>query len=185
VLSLAQELLAQAGLGWGELDAIAVGVGPGGFTGLRVGIATARALARGRGVPLLGVGTLRALAEPIPDRTAVAIIDARRGELFVAAYNGVEVLLAPRVIAPDALDRLELGPLAIRPLAVGDGAAAQRERLERAGIEVPAAEAAQHRVSAGAICRLALAGEATRGGAVEPLYLRAPDAEIALEKAAR
>ena len=77
--------------GWERIGSIAVGVGPGTFTGLRIGIATARALAQGRGLSLAGVGSLAALArgigERVPDALGLPLIDARRGELFAALYD--------------------------------------------------------------------------------------------------
>src|SRR5918997_3507019 len=83
LLALVEEALERAGAGWEELERIAVGVGPGGFTGLRHGIATARALAQGRGLPLTGVSSLEALARGAaaeagaPDALVLAVIDAR------------------------------------------------------------------------------------------------------------
>ncbi|HXP37112.1 MAG TPA: tRNA (adenosine(37)-N6)-threonylcarbamoyltransferase complex dimerization subunit type 1 TsaB, partial [Solirubrobacteraceae bacterium] len=96
LLTMARELLAQADMRWDELERIAVGIGPGRFTGLRVGIATARGLAQSLGAELVGVSSLRALGlaaareagetgQP-PPRGTIAVIDARRGESFVAAY---------------------------------------------------------------------------------------------------
>jgi tRNA threonylcarbamoyladenosine biosynthesis protein TsaB len=185
VLALAATLLAQSGLAWSDLDAVAVGIGPGGYTGLRVGIATARALARSCSVPLLGVGTLRALAEPVGDRSAVAVIDARRSELFIAIYDRDAELLAPCVVSAEAIDTIDFAQSTRRPLAVGDGASAHRAELERLGLEVAAEDSSLHRVSAGAICRLAAAGNTALGSDVEPLYLRAPDAELALTRSSR
>ena len=75
--------------GWDEIDAIAVGVGPGSFTGLRVGIATARALGFSRRLRVRGVGTLDALGRGLDGRgdgIHVAVVDARRGEVFAASY---------------------------------------------------------------------------------------------------
>ena len=95
LLPLAARLLARAGIGWSELDAIAVGLGPGTFTGLRVGVASARALAQSLGIDAIGVGSLPALALPAlrerhragePARV-LAALDARRGEAFIAAYG--------------------------------------------------------------------------------------------------
>src|SRR5262245_66308132 len=77
LLSLVDEVVGD----WNAIARIAIGVGPGGFTGLRIGIATARALAQARDLPLVGVSSLAALAAP-HDRPVVAVIDARRGEVF-------------------------------------------------------------------------------------------------------
>ncbi|MBA3808020.1 MAG: tRNA (adenosine(37)-N6)-threonylcarbamoyltransferase complex dimerization subunit type 1 TsaB, partial [Solirubrobacterales bacterium] len=91
LLDMARLLLEQAGVGWREIDRIAAGVGPGTFTGLRVGVASARGLAQSLGVELLGVSSLQALAAAVltPDRAertpgehVLAVIDARRGEVF-------------------------------------------------------------------------------------------------------
>ena len=173
VLGLAAALLAQAGIGWAQIDLVAVGVGPGGYTGLRIGLATARGIARAHGARLAGVGTLRALAEPLGARAAVAVLDARRGEAFIAAYAGSRELLAPRVCAPAELAgwAAACGP---RSLAVGDGALRFASFLAAGGVAVAPAESALHRVSAAAICRLALAGHLT---APVPDYQRVPDAE--------
>ncbi len=114
LLPLASELLERAGLRWGEIERIAVGVGPGTFTGLRIGVATARGLAQSLGIDVVGVSTLRVLAEaalgmslPAPDLSpparVLAAIDARRGEAFVAAYASEGELTPPRTLAPEEL----------------------------------------------------------------------------------
>jgi tRNA threonylcarbamoyladenosine biosynthesis protein TsaB len=100
VLVQSHELLLAAKLGWRDLQVIAVGIGPGGYTGLRIGLATAHGLALAHGAELVGIGTLRALAEPVRGATAVAILDARRGELFAAAYLDDVEVLSPCVITP-------------------------------------------------------------------------------------
>jgi tRNA threonylcarbamoyladenosine biosynthesis protein TsaB len=176
VLALAAELLAAAGIGWEGIERLAVGVGPGGYTGLRIGLATARGIARAQAVGLVGVGTLRALAEPLSGRSAIAVLDARRGEAFIAVYRDGDELLAPRVCRPQDLGALALsgGP---DSLAIGDGALRFREFFERAGVAVAPTDSALHRVTAGAICRLAMSGSVT---AAIPDYLRLADAEIAL-----
>jgi tRNA threonylcarbamoyladenosine biosynthesis protein TsaB len=173
VLELAAALLGQAGIEWRQIELVAVGVGPGSYTGLRIGLSTARGIARSSGARLTGVGTLRALAEPLGERAAVTVLDARRGEAFVAAFAGASELLAPRVCAPCELARwaAAAGPAS---LAVGDGALRFFSFLEAGGIAVAPAESALHRVSAAAICRLALAGHLT---APVPDYQRVPDAE--------
>jgi tRNA threonylcarbamoyladenosine biosynthesis protein TsaB len=142
VLVLVEEALKAAGAGWDDIERIAVGVGPGGFTGLRLGIATARGLAQARDLPLVGVSSLEALAaphkgsDPLVARAhkgsdplvVAAVIDARRGEVFAAAWRDGERVLAPVALAPAAL----AARLAPGTLAVGDGAVRFREELERA-----------------------------------------------------
>ena len=159
---------------------IAVGVGPGGFTGLRHGIATARALAQGRDLPLAGVSSLEALARgaegEASGRPVLAVIDARRGEVFAAAWRGAERLLEPVAIAPgDLAAKLGAGRLA-GPLAAGDGSVRFREQLERAGAVVPDDRSPAHRVSAIEVCRLGAAGDVTDRDRLVPDYRREPDA---------
>jgi tRNA threonylcarbamoyladenosine biosynthesis protein TsaB len=175
ILPLAAQLLERAPLDWSALEEIAVGVGPGGYTGLRLGLATARGLARAHGARLVGVGTLAALAEPVTGRPAAAVLDARRGEAFVAVYRDGEELAPPAVCAPEELaERVRL--LAQDALAVGDGALRFGSLLEAGGIAVAPADSALHLVSGAAICRLALGGRVT---AAVPDYLRIADAERA------
>ncbi|HWI08789.1 MAG TPA: tRNA (adenosine(37)-N6)-threonylcarbamoyltransferase complex dimerization subunit type 1 TsaB [Solirubrobacteraceae bacterium] len=159
LLALAAELLRSAGLGFGDVDRIGVGVGPGTFTGLRIGVATARALAQSARAELVGVSTLRALAvaaEPAapPGSGVLAVIDARRGEAFAAGWRGGDPVIGQLAAAPERLAQLVAGERGAW-LAVGDGALRFREDLERVGCTVPAA-AEQHGVRALAVCRLAL-----------------------------
>jgi tRNA threonylcarbamoyladenosine biosynthesis protein TsaB len=172
LLTLVEDVLGQAG-GWEAVERIAVGVGPGGFTGLRHGIATARALAQARGIPVTGVSSLEALARGAGARgtPVYAVIDARRGEVFAAAWRDGELLLDPVAIAPEALaERLHTGAL-----AVGDGAVRFREQLERAGAAVPEDRSPSHCVRALEVCRIG-----AEGGAADDLplpdYRREPDA---------
>ena len=170
----------QAQVGWDDIEAIAVGVGPGTFTGLRIGIATARALAHARGIAVRPVSSLEALAEPLDAvRPRLPLIDARRGELFGALYGPDGNRWPPFVAAPDALaERIgKAFPGAERPLAAGDGSIKFREVLEAAGVEVPSDESDLHVVRALSICRLAHEGTATPPEAVLPDYLREPDAQ--------
>jgi tRNA threonylcarbamoyladenosine biosynthesis protein TsaB len=199
LLPLSVSVLERAGIGWDALERIAVGVGPGTFTGLRIGIATARALGQARNVPVVGVSTLQSLAlaaasasprsggaETVPSGLDVvlAVLDARRGEVFAAGWRIAEAeefdaaLLAPRAIAPEGLAEL-IAPLGPTALAIGDGAVAFREVLERAGSFIPEDDSRLHRVTAVHHCRLAGRLPATAPEEVRPEYLRAPDAEIA------
>ena len=169
LLTLAEEALDRAGASWDDVERIAVGVGPGGFTGLRLGIATARALAQARNLPLAGVSSLEALAAGARGQAerVVAVIDARRGEVFAASPGRFE----PVALAPDALAERVAGAL-----AVGDGAIRFREELERAGAAVPADGSPLHRVSALQVCRLGAARQPTDRDALLPDYRREPDA---------
>jgi tRNA threonylcarbamoyladenosine biosynthesis protein TsaB len=187
LLPLALELLDEAGIDWPALDRVAVGVGPGTFTGVRIGVATARALAQARELPLVGVSTLRALAlgaNPAPAAlgAVLAVLDARRGEAFAAAWglDGSE-LLAPAASAPEAL-AAAVSALPAPVLAIGDGAIRFRLQIEAAGAEVPADDSRAHRVDATAHCRLAATMEPSVRDAVLPSYLRLPDAELALRR---
>ncbi|HVU01296.1 MAG TPA: tRNA (adenosine(37)-N6)-threonylcarbamoyltransferase complex dimerization subunit type 1 TsaB [Polyangiaceae bacterium] len=107
LLGLVGETLREAGLEKTDLDRLGVGIGPGSFTGVRVGVALAQGIALGLGRPLVGVSSLRAMCRAVPGETPgarCAVLDARRGELFFAAYaaDGRE-LVAPRTIAPAEL----------------------------------------------------------------------------------
>jgi tRNA threonylcarbamoyladenosine biosynthesis protein TsaB len=189
LLPLAAQALADAGTDWSGIGLIAVGTGPGTFTGIRIGITTARALANARSVPIAGVSTLQALARGAAGAASgteqlLAVLDARRREIFVAGWEPGEVevaggasLLAPRTLPPAALAELLAGSEA-RWLAVGDGALAYPTAIEAAGARVPEEGSPLHRVHAAEICRLALTAQAGVADAVTPDYLREPDAEL-------
>lgn len=182
LMPLIIELLDRSGTDWAGLDRIAVGVGPGTFTGLRIGLATAHALARARSIPLIGVSTLRSLVMNAEDRdrTTVAVLDARRREVFAAAWDRRtgEPLIEPAAMAPDRLGAIlaQHGPPV---LAVGDGAVKFREVLEPSGACVPDDSSELHRVTAANHCRLARSRPAQNPDEVRPEYLRLPDAELA------
>jgi tRNA threonylcarbamoyladenosine biosynthesis protein TsaB len=210
LMTLIVETLQRAQTSWSELDRIAVGVGPGTFTGLRIGVATARALGRAHGLPLVAVSTLESLAasavagrggpagQPRSDCPSellsvsprvLAVLDARRGEVFAAGWRtgagtGAlgERVLAPRALAPAALAATLQAP-GPAWLAVGDGAVEFRELLERSGIWIPADYSELHRVTAVSHCRLACGRCAVAPEEVSPEYVRIPDAEINLRAA--
>ncbi len=169
------ETMRRAGGRWDDVEAIAVGCGPGTFTGLRIGLATARSLARAREIPLKPVSSLAALAAGADAERALALIDARRGELFGALHERGEERVPPFVARPEDVAG-RLGEVARTALAVGDGALKFQEVLGAAGIEVAPRGSGSHVVSALRICRLAASVTATPPEAVLPLYLREPDA---------
>jgi tRNA threonylcarbamoyladenosine biosynthesis protein TsaB len=171
------DVMERAGVGFDGLEAIAVGVGPGTFTGLRIGIATARALAAAAHLPLRPVSSLAALAEGIDGELRLPLIGARRGELFAALHGAAgEPLWPPFVAAPEAVaERVRDAGFAVR--AAGDGSIRFRGVLEAAGIRVDADESRSHVVRALHVCRLAQAVPGQPPEAVLPDYLRAPDAK--------
>jgi tRNA threonylcarbamoyladenosine biosynthesis protein TsaB len=162
ILDDVDALLADAQAEASELDGIAVGTGPGSYTGLRIGLVTARALSLSLGVPVAGVSTLDALAAGAPG--AVPVIDGRRGEVF-ALVGG-----SPACVPAEALE-VEPGRA-----YVGDGALRYRSDIEAAGGQVPDDEEvhvprARHHA--------ALARDFGPAELAEPIYLRLPDAEQA------
>lgn len=176
-LLAAIERCAEAAGGWEAVGRIAVGIGPGSFTGLRIGIATARALAQGHGCEVAGVCSLDALmagiaADPRAEgRSPLAAIDARRGQAFAASEAAPDAVLAePGELAGVAGGRSSL--------AAGDGAIKFRAELEAAGAMVPPDEDPIHLVPARFICMLGARAEAAAPGEIEPLYLREPDADV-------
>jgi len=181
LLAEVERAVAAAG-GWAEVNRIAVGLGPGSFTGLRVGAATARALGLSRGLPVSGVCTLdalgRALGEASGGSHCLAVIDARRGEVFAALYSPHgERIWHPLVCAPEELvERVAASPEP--PLAAGPGAVRFHRQLASRGVEVPDDADPVHRVAARHICALAAAGaNGVDAGPPTPIYLRPPDAE--------
>jgi tRNA threonylcarbamoyladenosine biosynthesis protein TsaB len=166
--------------GWPRVDRIAVGIGPGSFTGLRIGIATARALAQARELPLAPVGSLQALARGISESgragLALPVFDGRRGEAFAALFAGDEEVWPPFVAPPDELAR-RVRELDETPLAAGDGALGFAAELEAAGAKVAPPDDPIHRVAARHVCAVGEAAAEAPTDQIQPLYLRPPDAK--------
>ncbi len=159
VLSDADELIREHGVEQQDVSRLAVGTGPGSFTGIRIGLAAARGLAFSLSIPVAGVSTLDALAAGAP--WALPVIDAKRKEVFTLADG-------PRCLSPE---ELELAPGTV---CVGDGALRYRTLLERKGAEVPPDDSALH--LPWARHHAALAQEFGPADEIEPIYLRLPDA---------
>ena len=176
----------QAGVEFSELGAIAVDIGPGLFTGLRVGIATAVSIAHALTLPVIGISRLDLLAFPArwTSRLIVSALDARRGELFTALFRrvpgGIQRVREVNVCTPEDL-AAEIQTFDEPSLLVGDGALRYSEVFESLG-RIELAEQGLAHPSARAMVQLAHA-RAMREDFVqpwdlEPIYLRKPDAEI-------
>lgn len=177
LIPLVERVIGQVDDGFGALARIAVTVGPGSFTGLRVGIAAARAMSLAWSIPAVGVSTLAALAAPLilddkPDTIGVAV-DARHGHVFFAAFRGDGHILGPPRFASkeEAIRLLGSGPL----------------RLAGSGAPILAIEAWSHGIAAEIVgdrivpditfvARLGLLADPA-GAPPRPLYLKAPDAK--------
>jgi tRNA threonylcarbamoyl adenosine modification protein YeaZ len=161
VLEDLDALLRRGGVRDSQVEGLVVGIGPGSFTGLRMGLITARTLAFAWGVELAGVSTLAALAAGAPG--SVPVIDARRREVF-ALVGGEPVVLAPAEL-----------PVEAGCTYVGDGAVRYREELEARGGEVPPDDSEMHLPRAR--FHAELAGAFGAPDLVEPMYLRIPDVD--------
>jgi tRNA threonylcarbamoyladenosine biosynthesis protein TsaB len=166
VLDDFEDLLGGAGLEASAVEGIVVGRGPGSYTGLRMGLVTARTLSFSLGVPVAGVSTLAALAEGA--RGAAPMIDGRRGEVFVLA-DGEAACVGAEQLAVE-----------VDTVYVGDGAVRYRELLEAAGGRVPSDDDPVH--VPWARHHAALARDFGAAEDAEPIYLRLPDAERALRR---
>lgn len=179
---LVERVVGEAGVTLAAVDVIAVSIGPGSFTGLRVGLALAQGIAFAGGVRLVGVPTLEALAwvaEAAAGETICAALDARKREVYAASFAATEE--GPRRLTPDAA----LAPAALAArltppcVLVGDAAEVYPDHFHGRATVRPFAT---HHPRGGIVARLgwtrAVAGEAVHPGALEPLYVRLPDARL-------
>ncbi|MDB5419584.1 MAG: hypothetical protein JWP50_3003 [Phenylobacterium sp.] len=166
---MAEAVMAEAGLPFPAIERIGVTVGPGSFTGLRVGVAFAKGLASALDIPAVGIGTLEALAAEAAG-LVFAVIDARRGQVYGQAFEDGRALTAPDALSIETA-AARLAEVAMgRPLTlVGSGATLLAAMAPQA--RVIAAEGADARQ----VARLAAL---RRPGPLTPLYLRAPDAKL-------
>ena len=178
-------LCRQAEVDLHEVSVVAVDVGPGLFTGLRVGIATAKAMAQALRVPMIGISSLDLLAFPVrhADRVIATAIDARRGEVFSALYRpvpgGVQRVTSPRACSPQDLAS-ELMAMGEDCLLVGDGALRYARAFDDGSVQI--GEVGLAYPSAAALVELAhpraIREDFVQPRDLEPLYLRRSDAEI-------
>ena len=171
--TLAAEAMVAAGLAFAELERVAVTVGPGSFTGLRVGLAFAKGLALALDIPCVGIGVLEALAASVDHRGFVAAcVDAKRGQVYLQAFSDGRAIMAPDALDPDLaaarLAELWPGPPGV---LVGSGARELAPVLPGVGVIDLAAPSAE------AVARLGLAAREPIPPP-RPLYLRAPDAKL-------
>lgn len=178
-LPWAEALLAEAGIVRSSLDAIAVGRGPGAFTGVRLAVALAQGIALALDRPVLPVSTLAALAMRAPGDDIVAAIDARMGEVYAATFvrdgDGLRALDTERVVAPDAFVLADTaGEGGWHAVGTGFGAA-EGALVTRLGDRLASVDATAlpHAADVARLGALAWArGEAIAADALEPAYLR-------------
>ncbi len=179
---LVADVLAEARVALDEVDALAVSIGPGSFTGLRIGLGWAKGVALAGGIPIVPVGTLDALAHvagAAPGERICAALDARKSEVYAALYAmteaGPEPLGAPEALRPADLARRLVAPIVL----VGDAAEVYRDVLAPHARLLPFAT---HHPRGSAVARLGAELLARGGGRnpgdVEPVYVRPPEAEL-------
>lgn len=157
---LISAVLAEARVSVGDLSRIAVGVGPGPFTGLRIGVVTARALGWSLGIPVVGVCTLDVIAASVGEQDFAVATDARRKEVYFARYRNGRRVDEPVVVKPEVV--------AMDDLVVGPGGVLYASHFSNALDRYP---------DAGLLCRLVGMG-GVRSLDPEPMYLRRPDAVV-------
>jgi tRNA threonylcarbamoyladenosine biosynthesis protein TsaB len=172
LVPMVEEVRAEAGLGWSAIDLICVTIGPGSFTGVRIGLAAAQGFALAADLPILGLTTLEALAASIEGRATLAAVDARRGQLYVQAFSpGGAPLCPPQALSPQAA--AELAPS--HPfVVVGSGALLLMPHFPAGAVMLPGEPDAR---VFGQLA-FARAAEARRGAPPRPLYLRGADAKL-------
>ena len=180
--ALVERVLGAAGLTIEDVEAVAVSIGPGSFTGLRIALALGKGIAFAGTLPLVGVPTLAALAEvagAAPGETVCAALDARKREVYAALFEATDA--APRRVTPDLALRPEALAARLVPpcVVVGDAGEVYGDVL---GARATLRPFTTHHPRGGVIARLGFerlaAGEAANPGTLEPVYVRPPDADL-------
>ena len=187
IMVMTERLFCDLGIDISEIDVFAVTVGPGSFTGLRIGISTVRALAQAMKKPVVAVNTLMALAYNLSsvDNVIVPMLDARRDEVFTAAYKFSDGEIC-EVTAPCVMTIVEINEKyeGQNIIFVGDGVLMHKDELCETGFDFAPSQLMETRASALAIAafKKAQKGEITDFNAVQPLYLRKSQAEREYER---
>lgn len=182
LVPMIEEVMAEARVDYTDLDAVAVTLGPGGFTGVRIGLATARGLALATGRPLVGISSFEAIAGALAQperrgRVIAVVLDSKRAEVYLQAFDAdLRPLGVPQAVAPEALDRvLPPGPLVL----AGDAARRAEGALRAAGRTLRIARCGAV-ADAAVVARLAAERPLPAADAAppRPLYLRGPDVSL-------
>lgn len=184
LMKIIHDMLLDAGIRMTDIDGFAVTIGPGSFTGLRIGLATVKGLAFAAGKPIAGISTLDALAAPFGDATGhvCAMIDARRGEVYTALYRCGSSRLIPDGPAWAASPDQAIANISGPALFVGDGVLVYKDRIiAELGENARFAEPGHHVIRASAVGKLGMeliiAGETVDAFTLVPVYLRRSEAE--------
>jgi tRNA threonylcarbamoyladenosine biosynthesis protein TsaB len=185
LMAMVDRLLQDSGWEVDEVEGLAVSIGPGSFTGLRVGVAAAQGLAFALGLPVAPVPTLDALAEQLPfaDAPVCPLVDARKGEVYAASYrwsdHRMERISEYLALSPRAAAEW----LPASAIVLGDGVAACRPFFSGCGARVRIAPPAHRMPSAAIVGQLGHdlleAGRGCAASSLQPLYLRPSEAELA------
>ena len=178
LLPLAESLLKELGMNASSLELLVCSRGPGSFTGIRIGLATAMGISHGRGIPLVGVSTLDAIALPWAswDGDVCAVLDARKGKYYTALFRGGALQGTYRDVSP--VELAQLLAAANRPLLAGPDAPRIGAALDEAGQRVTCTDFFDPR----SLLRIGVEQFGEKGAdpsSLQPLYLRKSEAEIA------
>ena len=186
ILPMAESMLSSLGLGFSDVGLLATSVGPGSFTGVRIGVSLVKGLAFGKGTPIVGVSTLEALAENLRGLRGliIPVMDARRGEVYTATFAS-DGVTTERKCEDRAIPIKELAAelrCADMPIyLVGDGYAVAKIGLEKEGIKTEETPEILRDENAASVASLAerkyANGEYTDDLTISPIYLRLPQAE--------